>query len=362
MQKLDAPSALIRHGEVVRDVYLKAKGAVAYVVVETNDGDEAIGTAFHIGDGYFVTAKHVLEGNRILEVSITQRLDVITEYHSAHLSAATRPRTLKVIGEPQYAEGDVDVAVFRVEEGSEIPAIELSSIDDIYQSEEILLLSPVICVGYPPIPLTTHPFQVAIDAKVNAVTRVRGSNYLTYVVSATSRGGFSGGPVIDETGHAIALVTESLVRDSHLVETGFFTCLSISPAASLALKSGWTPHDSIFYRDIESLAWVKLALPETSRLNPHVHDVSIYVYDDDRDVYVAFSSHELAVMEIAEAAFASVCPLHEHQVAGGELIWTPKGNPSSNDLVRATTAARDALVGAGFCVVSERYSGGWGNA
>jgi V8-like Glu-specific endopeptidase len=346
----------------VRDVYLKAKGAIAYLVVETKDGDESIGTAFHIGDGYFVTAKHVLEGNRILEVSTTQPLNVNTEYHSAHLSAATRPRTLKVIGEPQYAEGDVDVAVFRVEEASEIPAIKLSSTDDIYQSEDILLLSSVVCVGYPPIPLTTHPFQVAVDAKINAVTRVRGSNYLTYVISATSRGGFSGGPVIDESGRAIALVTESLVRDNHLVETGFFTCLSISSAASLALKSGWTPHDSIFYKDIESLAWVKLALPETARLNPHAYDASIYVYDDDRDVYVNFSCHESAVMEIAEAAFASICPLHEHQVVEGELIWTPKDNPSSNELVRATTAARDALVGAGFCVVSERYSGGWANA
>lgn len=208
----------------MRDVYLKARGAIAYVVVETMEGDESIGTAFHIGDGYFVTAKHVIEGNNTRELSITQPLRVSTGYHDNHLSDDIRPRMLKIIGDPILADGDVDVAILRVEAAEFIPSIKLSSTDDIYQNEDVLLLSPVICVGYPPIPLTTHPFQVAIDGKINALVKVRGSKYLTYVISATSRGGFSGGPLIDESGIAIGLVTESLVRDNNPVEAGFFTC------------------------------------------------------------------------------------------------------------------------------------------
>lgn len=346
----------------MRDVYLKAKGAIAYVVVETREGDESIGTAFHIGDGYFVTAKHVVEGNQIRELSITQPLRASTGYHNNHLSEDIRPRTLKIAGDPILADGDVDVAVLRVETAESIPAIRLSSTDDIYQNEDVLLLSPVICVGYPPIPLTTHPFQVAVDGKINALVKVRGSRYLTYVISATSRGGFSGGPVIDESGIAIGLVTESLVRDNHPVEAGFFTCLSISAAASLALESGWSPDCSIFYEDIDSLAWVKLALPDTARLNPHTHDASIYVYDDDRDVCVSFSSHDTNVINIAESAFAMICPLHERQLVENELIWIPKGNPCSSELERAAISARDALIAAGFRVVSERFSGGRANA
>ena len=354
---------VVRHrDEFMRDVYLKAKGAIAYVVVETKSGDESIGTAFHIGDGFFVTAKHVLENNRILEVSITQPLGSITGYHNNHLSEDIRPRTLKLVGEPHLADGDVDVAVFNIEAADNIPAIKLSSTDDINQSEENVLLSPVVCVGYPPIPLTTHPFQVAVDGKINALVRVRGSKHLTYVISATSRGGFSGGPVLDESGIAIGLVTESLVRDNHLVETGFFTCLSISAAASLALESGWSPDDSIFYKDIDSLAWVKLALPNTFRLNPHTHDAGIYVYDDDRDVYINFSCHDPEVVNVAEAAFASICPLHERQLMENEFIWTPMNNPPSSELERAAITARDALVAVGFRVVSERFSGGWANA
>ncbi|WP_083966241.1 S1 family peptidase [Dyella thiooxydans] len=347
---------------MMRNVYLKAKSAIAYVAVETSDGDESIGTAFHIGDGYFVTAKHVLDGNRVQEVSITQPLIANTCYHDNHLNEQIRPRTLKVIGGPWLADGDIDVAVIRVDAAEDIPAIKMDSIHDIYQSEDIRLLSPVICIGYPPIPLTTHPFQVAVDGKINALVRVRGSSYLTYVISATSRGGFSGGPVIDEAGLAIGLVTESLVRDNHPVEAGFFTCLSISAAADLAIRSGWSPDDSVFYRDIESLAWVKLAMPETVRLNPHAHDASIYVYDDDRDVIITFSSHDQNALSIAESAFASICPLHERELVNDQWIWTPKNNSPASELKHAAIAARDALIATGFCIVAERFSGGRGDA
>jgi V8-like Glu-specific endopeptidase len=346
----------------MRDVYLKARGAIACVVVQTKDGDQSIGTAFHIGDGYFVTAKHVLESNDILEVIITQPREPITQYHNTHLSDDVRPLSLEVEGEPRLADGDLDVAIFRVDALEGIPAIKLSSTDDIHQSEDRVLLSQVVCVGYPPIPLTTHPFQVAVDGRINALVRVRGSNYLTYVISATSRGGFSGGPVLDESGIAIGLVTESLVRDNHLVETGFFTCLSISAAASLALDSGWSPDESTFFKDIDSLAWVKLALPSTIKLNPHMHDASIYVYDDDRDVYVSFSCNDPVIIDAAESAFSSVCPLGERTLVENELIWMPKNNPPSRALERAAIAARDALVAKGLCVVAERFSGGWANA
>lgn len=346
----------------MRDVYLNAKGAIACVVVETSDGDESIGTAFHIGDGYFITAKHVVEGNRLQEVSITQPLTTNIGYYDNHLSEDIRPRALKVVGGPWLANGDVDVAVICVEAADYIPAIKLNSIGDIDLSEDMLLLSPVICVGYPPIPLTTHPFQVAVEGKINALVRVRGSDHLTYVISATSRGGFSGGPVLDESGLAIGLVTESLVRDNNPVESGFFTCLSISAAVSLALNSGWSPDDSVFYKDLDSLVWVKLALPETIKLNPHTHDASIYVYDDDRDVYVSFSSHDPKVLNIAESAFASVCPLYERQLVESEVICTPKNNPRASDLEKAAVAARDALIAVGFRLVAEKFSGGWANA
>ncbi len=42
--------------------------ACASVAVETTEGDQSIGTAFHIGEGVYLTARHVLEGKRIVEI------------------------------------------------------------------------------------------------------------------------------------------------------------------------------------------------------------------------------------------------------------------------------------------------------
>jgi S1-C subfamily serine protease len=43
---------------------------MAYVAVE-RDGKAGIGSAFHVGDGIFVTARHVLENAVVAEIKMT---------------------------------------------------------------------------------------------------------------------------------------------------------------------------------------------------------------------------------------------------------------------------------------------------
>ncbi|MBV1790800.1 serine protease [Marinobacterium sp. D7] len=345
----------------LQSIYHQCRRSVAYVTVETSDGTESIGTAFHIGQGYFVTAKHVVDKNQIIEVGITQPHSKSTEYHPAPLSEDERPRILKVDFSPVLSEYEADdVAVFRVQEYEGLPSIELSSVHDMHQSEDLALLSNVLCIGYPPIPLTIHPFQVAVDATVSALITIRESGYLSYVVSATARGGFSGGPIINHEGKAIGIVTDSLVRDSNAVETGFMACLSISAAADLALKYGWNPDDHEYYRDIESLVSIKLALASTARLNPHAHDLTLYVYDDNRDVYFEVSCFNEEDRDLAVSAFNSICPLNVNLTENHSLLATPVENPSPALLKQAGEAARDALCASGYSMVRERYTDGWG--
>lgn len=344
----------------LQSIYHKCRRGVAYVTVEASDGSESIGTAFHIGQGYFVTAKHVVDKNQIIEVGITQPRNKLTEYHPAPLSEDERPRILKVDLNTVISENEVDdVAVFRVQEYEGLPSIRLSSVHDMHQSEDLALLSNVLCIGYPPIPLTIHPFQVAVDATVSALIIIRGSGYLSYVVSATARGGFSGGPIINSEGKAIGLVTDSLVRDNNAVETGFMACLSISAAADLAIKYGWDPDEYEYYRDIESLVSIKLALASTARLNPHAHDLSLYVYDDNRDVYFEVSCFNKQDRDLALRAFSSLCPLNVHQTENHSLLATPVDNPSPALLKQAGKAARDTLCASGYSLVRERYTDGW---
>ena len=54
-----------------RDLFERYAPAVAYVSVRLPNGDESIGSAFHVGEGVFVTARHVVEGCTILEIANT---------------------------------------------------------------------------------------------------------------------------------------------------------------------------------------------------------------------------------------------------------------------------------------------------
>ena len=55
-----------------RRLYADRAHALAYVDVEKPNGDRNIGSAFHVGEGVFVTARHIVEGNKIVEVKITE--------------------------------------------------------------------------------------------------------------------------------------------------------------------------------------------------------------------------------------------------------------------------------------------------
>ncbi|PKQ89426.1 hypothetical protein CXK86_20485 [Paenibacillus sp. BGI2013] len=63
---------------IYRQLYETYAAAVAYIAVETKDGEQGIGSAFHVGEGVFITARHVIEGNSILKMGTTERARRLT--------------------------------------------------------------------------------------------------------------------------------------------------------------------------------------------------------------------------------------------------------------------------------------------
>jgi S1-C subfamily serine protease len=58
--------------KTARTLFERYAPAVAYVGVELPNGDHSMGSAFHVGEGVFITARHVVEdGNKIVEVVTT---------------------------------------------------------------------------------------------------------------------------------------------------------------------------------------------------------------------------------------------------------------------------------------------------
>lgn len=336
------------------ETYVRAAGAVAYVAVVGANGDEGIGSCFHIGDGIFVTARHVVENVKIKEVATTKSARLAGEAAGKVVS----PRILRIIDGPHFGPDNLDVAVFRVslEEGP-LPAISVSGHTEYDIEEHDLVLADLVILGYPPIPYTTIPVQVAALGQINAVVRVWHSPASHFVASTMARGGFSGGVALDRSGTALALVTESLGTDTSLVETGYTSLLSIAPAVDLAADTyGFSVHGMGPGRYTDMLIGMRFSQPATTSLSSYVYDAHVFVYDDNRDVFIELICNDDAVVDAMKDAFNSRVPLESQKRETGLGWFTPDGNPSPADLVAAAEAARDVLTGAGYMQVAAEGS------
>jgi len=226
--------------------------AVAYVAVETPDGDQSIGSAFHIGDDVWITARHVVEGNTIVEVGTTEHS---TANYLKKIEQARREGgglkgsdqspygKYRVVGEPMlHPNRDVDVAALRLDgpygefggarfgfpRAAPVPVVQLGGWLDDWLGTELMLTS-VVVMGYPPIPFGRGPLLVAMRAEINAVLDKRNERHPYFILSAPSRPGLSGSLAITADGSALGVTSQSLVRDHAPAELGYFAVLAVEP-------------------------------------------------------------------------------------------------------------------------------------
>lgn len=215
----------------------KYRGAVAWVATSDAKGDHHCGTAFHVGEGVFVTARHVVEDTEVLEIGFD---DNAASQHLVKRPEHWGPKTHGAVslleGPLFHSDEQVDVACFRVEPFPETWIPLGGHLDDFLGRHELVLFQTLV-LGYPPIPFTTEPRLLASVGEVNALVELRDHRHPHFIISSMARGGFSGGPVLiayneenPEGGTAaLGLVTESLNRDGNAPEQGFFAVLTIEP-------------------------------------------------------------------------------------------------------------------------------------
>lgn len=218
-----------------RELYERYASAVAYIAVQTPKGDETIGSAFHVGDGVFITARHVVDGNKILSIGTTTERVVpdsnglVTiqgkpgRYRSIHAGVGVLRS-----GPHFHPDESIDVAALVVD-GLEPPTIPLGSHLDDMLNDEAFILASVIIMGYPRIPLSRTPLLVATRAEINAVVDKYTGGHPHFVISAMARGGFSGGVCLVEWDFALGVITEALVSDYKPSELGYMAVLSVEP-------------------------------------------------------------------------------------------------------------------------------------
>ena len=250
-----------------RALFYKHASAMAYIDVETSEGDMSIGSAFHIGEGVFVTARHVIQ-NKIIEIKITEPIPVsskeyfknilgvnvdeeyIKEYDDTlHKVLGTPPafkhweKPLEIVEGPIFHKNEkVDLGVFKVRElHPNVSVVKLGIHWDDWVHRGLWLLSDAVVLGYPPIPMANDPHLIGAKAEVHTYLVPRHSPHIHFVLSAMPRGGFSGGVAIHESGDALGVITTSLVENNSPEELGYLGVLSIEPIVVCLEENGLMP-------------------------------------------------------------------------------------------------------------------------
>lgn len=214
-------------------MFNKYKVCVVRITVKMPNGDISNGTGFHIGEGYIVTARHVIEGNFIIEIAGSYQSYINVKKEIYPTDKRIDIAILETDFSLEYYMEKVSIVNSDVEK---INYIEIGSHLDDWIGEEFLLTN-VLLMGYPPIPLSREPNIVAVKAEVNSVVDKYIGPHPHFIISSVPRGGFSGGPVISEYGFLLGVLTESLGENDKPTEVGFASAISIEPLIKLIYKN-----------------------------------------------------------------------------------------------------------------------------
>jgi len=220
----------------LKDLFRAFSGAVVPVFSVDRSGDEGVGTAFHVGEGIFVTARHVVDGMQSCRVELDPGGLPSSVTQGRFFEPVIWPVTAGYHHDPQ-----VDVAVFQIAELDVLPVIPLGGHLDDWINDDQFLLNDVLVIGFPPIPLANRPLLLAARGEVNAVVDLIGGQHPHFILSVTARGGFSGGVVLSEWNFALGLVTQSLVKNSLPEELGYLTVLTIEPIYQCLADNDFMP-------------------------------------------------------------------------------------------------------------------------
>lgn len=227
-----------------KDLFARYHMCVLPVFTTDAIGDEHVGSAFHVGEGAFVTARHIGENQVSCRIPRPDRGPFAIK-GSVEKNAEEITIDVKLLGHPDPTK---DVAVFSAREWSDLPAIPLGSHLDDWISDGDFMLSEVVVMGFPPIPLSNRAVLIAARGEVNAVVDLIQSKHPHFLISVIPRGGFSGRVVLTQAAHgefALGIITSSLVKNGAPEELGYLTVLTVEPILECLGHHYLLPHDLV---------------------------------------------------------------------------------------------------------------------
>ncbi len=176
----------------------KYSDSVMKIEHQDKNGDLSIGTGFYFAAGnekfvkaMIITNKHVVENaNRI---KLYNKEDETIPFTSI---ITDKKRDLAFI----ILEKQIDKPIFNF-------------------NPEIEVLSEIITIGFPSIPMTKEAYQIYHRGEINSIIKDYKDSEL-FLFSAKTSSGNSGSPIIDKYGMVTGIVTEELFEKSQFYEKG----------------------------------------------------------------------------------------------------------------------------------------------
>lgn len=187
--------------------------AVTKILVKTREGDDGIGTGFlfnvqsHERDkawSIVITNEHVAEHEKYLQVLSVD--DEVKEWH-------------RIFHSDRY-----DVAAIVLRDFWDTPAFHLYSHPSV--------LDDIVIAGYPPVPTAKDAYQLVHKGEINSfVTDYWGNDFLLF--SAKTSPGNSGGPLINDMGMVVGMVTQQLFEKGAFETRGQLPYFAAIPSARI---------------------------------------------------------------------------------------------------------------------------------
>ncbi|SRX76435.1 S1 family peptidase [Aequorivita antarctica] len=178
--------------------------------IENTDKNDKIdiGTGFLIkdfGKNIIVTNEHVIAKAKKLRL----------------LDVDDKSFKFSILYENKYE----DVAFLEIE-------VDLSKISEFVFSQEQEILSEIITIGYPSIPMSKAAYQVIHKGEINSHIENYSGNKL-FLISAKTSSGNSGSPVINEKGQVLGMVAQELFEKGALIEKGKLPYIVVIPTSTI---------------------------------------------------------------------------------------------------------------------------------
>lgn len=244
MEEADNPW---REGRVYspRDLFVRYSKAIVRVQVTLPKGDRSNGTAFHVGGGAFVTARHVVENCSDVRLFEGDTWFEEPGYCVQDIRYPDGKADLALLISPLFANvfGDHGASA---SEGSKDPRyIPIGHCYDDWIEDSFVLTSGLIA-GYPEVPCTKRPYMIAVSAEVNADVDRYDAENVHFIVSSSARGGFSGAPFISEFDFVLGVVTNALQKDGSW-ESPYMAVVSVEPLINLIAQHSELTKSRLFH-------------------------------------------------------------------------------------------------------------------